>query len=88
MIPDQPLHVRDVHGHGDAVAYQISHKWMVSGQRLTKADFDLARRIDSIIVAHLAEPLDEQGREACDPAAAVCPLLRWLESKAPFHKLR
>ncbi|MET8970228.1 4a-hydroxytetrahydrobiopterin dehydratase [Streptomyces hydrogenans] len=30
-----------------------------AGHRLTEADFDLARRIDAIAVAHLAEPLDD-----------------------------
>ncbi|MGW1667938.1 4a-hydroxytetrahydrobiopterin dehydratase [Streptomyces sp. NPDC002324] len=30
-----------------------------AGHRLTEADFDLARRIDAIAQAHLAEPLDE-----------------------------
>ncbi|MFJ4870514.1 4a-hydroxytetrahydrobiopterin dehydratase [Streptomyces sp. NPDC088757] len=29
-----------------------------AGHRLTAADFDLARRIDEIAAAHLAEPLD------------------------------
>ncbi|MEH0633810.1 4a-hydroxytetrahydrobiopterin dehydratase [Streptomyces bottropensis] len=29
------------------------------GHKLTEADFDLARRIDAIAQAHLAEPLDE-----------------------------
>lgn len=29
-----------------------------AGHKLTAADFDLARRIDSIAQAHLAEPLD------------------------------
>ncbi|MDX2909253.1 4a-hydroxytetrahydrobiopterin dehydratase [Streptomyces griseiscabiei] len=29
-----------------------------AGNRLTEADFDLARRIDAIAQAHLAEPLD------------------------------
>ncbi|MDX3068279.1 4a-hydroxytetrahydrobiopterin dehydratase [Streptomyces scabiei] len=30
-----------------------------AGHKLTEADFDLARRIDAIAQAHLAEPLDE-----------------------------
>jgi 4a-hydroxytetrahydrobiopterin dehydratase len=30
-----------------------------AGHRLTEADFDLARRIDAIAQAHMAEPLDE-----------------------------
>lgn len=30
-----------------------------AGHKLTEADFDLARRIDAIAVAHGAEPLDE-----------------------------
>lgn len=30
-----------------------------AGHRLTEADFDLARRIDAIAAAHLAEPLDD-----------------------------
>jgi len=30
-----------------------------AGHRLTTLDFDLARRIDAIAVAHAAEPLDE-----------------------------
>ncbi|MFJ9428342.1 4a-hydroxytetrahydrobiopterin dehydratase [Streptomyces sp. NPDC101490] len=30
-----------------------------AGHRLTAADFDLARRIDEIASAHLAEPLEE-----------------------------
>ncbi|MEU3395884.1 4a-hydroxytetrahydrobiopterin dehydratase [Streptomyces filamentosus] len=30
-----------------------------AGRRLTEADFDLARRIDAIAAAHLAEPLDD-----------------------------
>ena len=32
-----------------------------AGHKLTEADFDLARRIDAIAVAHGAEPLDGQG---------------------------
>jgi 4a-hydroxytetrahydrobiopterin dehydratase len=30
-----------------------------AGHKLTEADFDLARRIDAIAQAHLAEPLNE-----------------------------
>ncbi|MFH8254453.1 4a-hydroxytetrahydrobiopterin dehydratase [Streptomyces roseolus] len=30
-----------------------------AGRKLTAADFDLARRIDAIAAAHLAEPLDD-----------------------------
>ncbi|MFM9811590.1 4a-hydroxytetrahydrobiopterin dehydratase [Streptomyces scabiei] len=30
-----------------------------AGHKLTEADFDLARRIDAIAKAHLAEPLDD-----------------------------
>ncbi|MDX3559085.1 4a-hydroxytetrahydrobiopterin dehydratase [Streptomyces europaeiscabiei] len=30
-----------------------------AGHRLTEADFDLARRIDAIAQAHMAEPLDD-----------------------------
>lgn len=30
-----------------------------AGHKLTEADFDLARRIDAIAQAHLAEPLDD-----------------------------
>ncbi|MFC7918518.1 4a-hydroxytetrahydrobiopterin dehydratase [Streptomyces cinereoruber] len=30
-----------------------------AGHRLTAADFDLARRIDAIAAAHLAEPVDD-----------------------------
>ncbi|WP_202918451.1 4a-hydroxytetrahydrobiopterin dehydratase [Streptomyces cavernae] len=30
-----------------------------AGHKLTEADFDLARRIDAIAKAHMAEPLDD-----------------------------
>ena len=30
-----------------------------AGHKLTEADFDLARRIDAIAQAHMAEPLDD-----------------------------
>ncbi|MFI8369914.1 4a-hydroxytetrahydrobiopterin dehydratase [Streptomyces sp. NPDC085466] len=50
-------HHADIDLRWDTVRFGITTHDV--GHRLTEADFDLARRIDAIAAAHLAEPFDD-----------------------------